>query len=144
MPGCPSIDQISNHQNIQKYVQNKYLIDFKQFEYDNDNDTSLDLANKNAKHALEMAKHIDPDPNNHIYQSLWIGNELSNMEKLSIKSFIDSGHVYHLYTYGEVKGIPDGTIVKDGNDILNEDEIFTYKKWQLLSFLKLIPVCTSI
>ncbi len=137
MPGCPSIDQISNHQNIQKYVQNKYLIDFKQFEYDNDNDTSLDLANKNAKHALEMAKHIDPDPNNHIYQSLWIGNELSNMEKLSIKSFIDSGHVYHLYTYGEVKGIPDGTIVKDGNDILNEDEIFTYKNGSYSAFSNL-------
>ena len=39
---------------------------------------------------------------------------------------MDNGHKFHLYTYGEVKGIPKGTIVKDGNEILPESEIFYY------------------
>ena len=30
-------------------------------------------------------------------QGLWIGNELSNIELLSINSFIRNGHTYHLY-----------------------------------------------
>ena len=38
-----------------------------------------------------------------IIQGLWIGETLSTMEYLSIKSFLDNGHEYHLYTYGEVK-----------------------------------------
>ena len=53
-----------------------------------------------------------------IIQSLWIGEALSKMEQLSIKSFRDFGHEYHLYTYGTVKNIPEGTVVKDGNEIV--------------------------
>ena len=36
--------------------------------------------------------------NSEIIQSLWIGPRLSNMEYLCIKSFIDFGHEFHLYT----------------------------------------------
>jgi hypothetical protein len=43
---------------------------------------------------------------------------LSKMEQLCVKSFIDHNLEYHLYTYGEVKNIPEGVIVKDGNEIL--------------------------
>ena len=52
-------------------------------------------------------------------------NQLSNLEKLSIKSFIDNGHEYHLYTYGPVKG--QSAIIKDAIDIVRKEEIFTYK-----------------
>ena len=38
-----------------------------------------------------------------IIQSLWIGTELSNLERLSIKSFIDNGHTYHLYVIKTLK-----------------------------------------
>ena len=64
---------------------------------------------------------------NEIIQSLWIGDTLSTMEQLSMNSFIKNGHEYHLYTYDTVRNIPDGVIVKDGNDILPKDSIFTYK-----------------
>ena len=47
-------------------------------------------------------------PTNHVIQGLWIGSELSMLERLSIASFLDNGHDYHLYTYGDVRGIPDG------------------------------------
>lgn len=72
-----------------------------------------------------------------IMQSLWIGPKLSNMEKLSMQSFIDNGHKYHLYTYGEVDGIPDGVIIKDGNEILDKSEIYRYKSGSVSAFSNL-------
>jgi mannosyltransferase OCH1-like enzyme len=62
-----------------------------------------------------------------IIQGLWIGPELSIMEQLSVASFLKPGHQYHLYVYDEVKNIPTGTIVKDGNEILPASRIFQYK-----------------
>lgn len=51
-------------------------------------------------------------------QSLWIGDTLSAMERMSITSFLSYGHEYHLYTYGPVRNVPDGVIIKDGNEIM--------------------------
>lgn len=53
-----------------------------------------------------------------IIQGLWIGDSLTPMEQLSIKSFLKQGHQFHLYTYGNVKGIPAGTVVLDANEII--------------------------
>lgn len=64
---------------------------------------------------------------NTIIQGLWVKGELSLMEQLSIKSFLANGHEYHLYVYDDVKNIPKGTVVKDGNTILSKDKIFTYQ-----------------
>lgn len=69
-----------------------------------------------------------------IIQSLWIGGELSKIEQLSIASFVKNGHEFHLYTYGDVKGIPEGTIIKDANTIIPESEIFTYSKGSYAGF----------
>ena len=60
-------------------------------------------------------------------QTLWIGDKLSPMEQLCLSSFVYHGHDVHLYVYSDVAGIPDGVIVKDGNEILPEDMIFLYK-----------------
>jgi len=75
--------------------------------------------------------------NSEIIQSLWIGPRLSNMEHLCIKSFLDFGHEYHLYTYGKVLNIPEGCIVKDGNEILPETEIYRYKSGSVSAFSNL-------
>ena len=64
----------------------------------------------------------------HVVQSLWIGSRLSAMERLAIRSFLANGHDFHLYCYDNVEGLPSGTIVKDGNDILPESRIFTYSE----------------
>lgn len=61
-----------------------------------------------------------------IIQSLWIGPRLSPMEKLSITSFLRNGHPFHLYVYQETEGIPEGTVVRDGNEILPFSRIFKY------------------
>ena len=63
-----------------------------------------------------------------IIQSLWIGDSLSQLEKLCIASFIKNGHDFHLYTYGRVEGIPEGTIERDANEIIPAKNIFTYGK----------------
>src|SRR5436190_20694063 len=68
-----------------------------------------------------MSLHRDP------IQGLWIGPALSTVERLSISSFLGNGHPYHLYVYGEVKGIPAGTTVLDGSEILPASRIFHYK-----------------
>ena len=38
-----------------------------------------------------------------IVQSLWIGEYLSSLEIMCIKSFLKKGHEFHLYTYDKVK-----------------------------------------
>jgi mannosyltransferase OCH1-like enzyme len=64
---------------------------------------------------------------NRIIQGLWVGAELSVMEQLSISSFLSNGHEYHLYVYDDVKDVPVGTTVKDGNEILPASGIFQYR-----------------
>lgn len=57
-------------------------------------------------------------------QSLWIGNDLGVVQQLCLASFLYHGHEVHLYTYQDLKNIPKGVIVKDGNEILPEKDIF--------------------
>lgn len=64
---------------------------------------------------------------NDVIQGLWIGPELSNMEQLSIASFLENGHAYHLYVYDEVKNVPARAVVKDANEILPAARIFQYQ-----------------
>lgn len=60
-------------------------------------------------------------------QSLWIGDSLSKVEQLCIKSFLDNGHDFHLYVYNDTKNLPQGTTVCNANDIIPKAEIFTIK-----------------
>ncbi len=60
-----------------------------------------------------------------IINSLWVGDSLSTMEKLSISSHLKHGHEYHLWIY-EPLDAPKGTIIEDGNEILPESDIFCY------------------
>ena len=61
-------------------------------------------------------------------QSLWIG-ELTQLEILSINSFIKNGIDFIFYTYDtDPINLPDGTIVKDANDIMPKQDIFKLKE----------------
>lgn len=57
-------------------------------------------------------------------QSLWIGDRLSRIEILSIRSFLANGHDYHLYVYSDLEGVPDGVTVKDANAVVPAKFIF--------------------
>jgi len=68
-----------------------------------------------------------------IIQGLWIGEELSVMERLSISSFLANGHPYHLYVYDSVRNIPKGAEVRDAAEILPYSAVFQYKRYKSYS-----------
>ena len=78
-----------------------------------------------------LGKDINEDKN---IQSLWIGGNLSNMEILSMKSFLHNNHNYHLYTYENVGNVPEGVLIKDARNILPEKDIFRYKNGSVSAF----------
>lgn len=65
---------------------------------------------------------------NRVIQGLWIGPRLSQMERLSIASFLRHGHRYRLYVYDDVEGAPDGVELMDANEILPESSVFQYSQ----------------
>jgi hypothetical protein len=62
-----------------------------------------------------------------LIQGLWIGPELSVMERLSISSFLANGHEFHLFVYTDVKNVPAGTVIRDGEEVLPASSIFRYR-----------------
>ncbi|WP_423068835.1 hypothetical protein [Devosia sp. CN2-171] len=50
--------------------------------------------------------------------SLWIGDRLGLIERLSLTSFVAQGHPIALYTYGPVAGVPQGVEVRDAEAVL--------------------------
>jgi hypothetical protein len=63
-----------------------------------------------------------------IINSLWIGRPLSLLEQLSIASFLQNGHEFHLYGYDEIANVPRGTVLRDAAEILPASEIFYYRR----------------
>lgn len=54
---------------------------------------------------------------------LWFHNPMTEIQRLSIRSFLHHGHDVILYTYGAIEA-PDGVIFKDASEFIPEDEIF--------------------
>ena len=59
--------------------------------------------------------------------SLWIGEELSNMEMISINSHIKAGHKYNLWCYSKIKNAPENVNLCDAKKILPESDVFCYQ-----------------
>lgn len=55
------------------------------------------------------------------------------MERLCLSSFLYHGHEFHLYTYDDVREVPEGVIVKDADRILSREKIFKYKNFDSYS-----------
>lgn len=67
-------------------------------------------------------------PENRTVHALWIGDSLSPLEVLTIKSFIACGHEFHLWLYKPLSHpVPDSTVLRDAADIMPESAIFRYK-----------------
>jgi len=65
---------------------------------------------------------------NKTVHGLWIGSTLSSLELLTIQSFIDNGHEFHLWLYYQMATpLPSGTVVKDARNVLPSERIFRYK-----------------
>jgi hypothetical protein len=59
-------------------------------------------------------------------QSLWIGERLSTIQQLSIRSFLARGHDFVLYAYEAIDGVPAGTCCRDAREILPRERVFLY------------------
>jgi hypothetical protein len=65
---------------------------------------------------------------NHVFQSFWYGETLSPYEELCIRSFLDHGYSFHLYTYSSQLEVPRGAELRDAAELLNPRDYFTYKR----------------
>ena len=66
--------------------------------------------------------------NNELF-TLWISDDfkLPELQQLSLKSMVLTGHKVRLYTYTELESVPEGIEVADANKILDKSNIFKYK-----------------
>lgn len=66
---------------------------------------------------------------NTVINGLWVGKRLSNLELLTLHSFVRHGHTFHLWIYEQLENtLPDGIICKDANEIIPQSEIFYKQK----------------
>lgn len=55
--------------------------------------------------------------------TLWIGENLSYIEQLTLASYVYHGHKIELYCYNNISNIPKGVIIKNANEIITYDKI---------------------
>lgn len=77
---------------------------------------------------------MTPNKSNQIIQSLWIGTELTIMEKLCISSYLKNGHDFHLYSYNPIESLPKGAMLLDANTIISADKLFLDSRGGVASF----------
>jgi Glycosyltransferase sugar-binding region containing DXD motif len=56
---------------------------------------------------------------NKIINGVWRGSELTNIQKLCIRSFQDHGHEFHLWVEQPVIGVPKGTVIRNTIEVLS-------------------------
>jgi len=75
--------------------------------------------------------------NNNSVMSLWMGDPLSDIEIMSINSYLYHGHNVIIYVYEDIDNIPKDVDVRDANEILSYDnfknvDIYRYEKFDNL------------
>jgi len=106
-----------NNEDYQQYLERKAV--FTDFE-----DSSADLILAGTK--IFSEQKLTPD-NLHVH-ALWVGSELSNLELLTIDSFIKQGHIFHLWAYNAINTpLPAGVVIEPAADIIPAERVFRYK-----------------
>lgn len=82
------------------------------------------------KYSINKLKGLFQNNQDNKLFTLWISDDgvLPELQQLSLKSMILTGHEVKLYVYGELEHVPKGIDVIDGNKILDESNIFKYKE----------------
>ena len=55
---------------------------------------------------------------NKLVYALWMGEDLSDLERISINSYLHNDHNVILYIYRNIQNIPDGVDIRDANEIV--------------------------
>jgi hypothetical protein len=65
------------------------------------------------------------DSANRIVHGLWVGARLSKLELLTICSFLEHGHEFHLWTYSDIQSpLPPGVVLRNASDIIPKTGVF--------------------
>ena len=62
-----------------------------------------------------------------IVHLVWIGESLSLMGQLTIKLLQRQGKIPHLWSYDDIKNVPDGVERRDAAEILPKESIFSFQ-----------------
>jgi hypothetical protein len=77
---------------------------------------------------VEQKTGLFLDKERNIFNGLWIGNELSKLELLTINSFLENGHQFRLWVYDEIiTNLPKEVLIADANEIIPKSNVFSYK-----------------
>lgn len=68
-----------------------------------------------------------PEPDHQI-AALWIGGNLSFLEQLCLKSFLDAGHHVTLYAYEPIGNAPEGVELADAAAILPQTAVLRHER----------------
>lgn len=60
--------------------------------------------------------------------SLWIGDRLSWLEQLCLKSFADAGHKTVLYSYSDISNVPEGVALADASKIFPAEPMLKHAR----------------
>ena len=66
-------------------------------------------------------------PENKIIHTVWIGDRLSLLERLTIVLFQSHGHEVHLWSYRPLQNVPSETISRDASEVLPESSLFRFE-----------------
>jgi hypothetical protein len=66
------------------------------------------------------------DAATHIFRSFWGGGPLTPYASFCLKSFIDCGHAFDLYTFETALAVPPGVRLCDAREYFNADDFFVY------------------
>ena len=84
------------------------------------------LGEPRVEAASQQSRPLTPD--NRIVHGMWIGRYLSNLELLTLHSFIRHGHEFHLWLYDDlVTPLPSGVVIEDAAELIPKESIFTKK-----------------
>ncbi|CAN5598692.1 hypothetical protein BH10PLA1_BH10PLA1_05790 [soil metagenome] len=65
-------------------------------------------------------------PENRHVHVVWIGPRLSLMERLTVKLLQFHGHLVNLWGYETIENVPEGTILRNADEILPKKSIFRF------------------
>lgn len=71
----------------------------------------------------------------HIFQAFWHGGELSPYEGVCLRSFVENGHVFRLYSYNANLAVPAGVELCDAGEILKPNKWLEQGRFALFSDL---------
>ena len=69
-----------------------------------------------------------------VVNSLWIDPKMGDLQRMCLRSFLDKGMSFHLYTYNAIQDLPEGVVVRDADEIIDRKEIFLDNKNSYATF----------